>query len=738
VSSDAEDYAAPSTPKRKPAGKGKTKTSDDLQGLIRTAFTAARSYSESDLAPFRTKATDFYHGEKFGNEVEGRSQVIMRDVRDTVIAYMPTLMRIFFGGRRVVEYLPQKEADTKLAEQATDYINEVVVAQDNRGYLAFHSAFKDALIRRTGIFKWWWDDRRKVSYTQHSGLTQEQLTALGDDPETTKLQVERDDSNPADPRFSVVVRREQKQVGVVRFACVPNEEFYYTPGTPDMETALAVFHSRLISVNDAVAMGYDRETVLEKAETTAVTAALAGSTSEAMEKMARRPGESGGAESGIMDEDSRSVRYTEGYTRCDMDGDGYAELMKVCGLGEPMDVVAHEPVDEIPFSVISPDPEPHELAGGSVSDLTMDIQLVKSSAARYMLDAFAQSVNPGYEAVEGHVNLEDLQNNELSRIVRVDAPGMLRELQITPTGQQMFGVLQYFDTVREDRTKQSQASQGLNADALQSTTQSAIAATMSAAQGNQELVARNFAETGIKDLFRGLLRLVCRHQDQKRTVLLRGEWVEIDPRSWNAEMQVAINVGIGSGGIDEKRAALEGIAQQQKDIIQFAGVANPIAGAAELSNTLSDLAVLAGRRNASRYFKAVPADWQPPAQPQGSDAASQLAQVQREELQQRMAIEQAKLQLEREKMLLDDQRERVKIALDFRANIAKANGMAKQTTDATQADLQAQQYATEIEAQTRVIEAQFSTAAQMHGNAMQAASDVHATDNQPTPAPAAQ
>ena len=130
---------------------------EQLQGVISAEITDAISFIDDDIGGSRALATEYYYGDLFGDEEDGRSQVVSMDVRDTVQGILPSLMRIFFGPERVVEFAPQGPEDVQNAEQATDYV-DFIFKRDNPGFKILHSAFKDALVRKCGIVKNWWDE----------------------------------------------------------------------------------------------------------------------------------------------------------------------------------------------------------------------------------------------------------------------------------------------------------------------------------------------------------------------------------------------------------------------------------------------------------------------------------------------------------------------------------------------------------------------------------------------------
>jgi hypothetical protein len=704
----------------------------DLVSTLSLDLSDARDFIDNEIGELRAQATEYYNGEPFGNEEDGRSSVVSRDVRDTVQAIMPSLLRIFFGGENVVEYEPRRAEDVEGAEQATDYINAVVVQQDNQGFLQFHSAFKDALVRKTGVWKWWWDKRIVLVATEHEGLSDEDLMAMDADEFVEKVEAELESDEGVMPKVwkATVHRRIDK--GRARFAALPGEEFLIDRRATSIEDATLVAHRRMVRVTDLVAMGYDRDEILEHA-------GIGSEMDTNVEYNSRMPYAAEWGHDGHS-EDTRRVLYTESYTRfrlSEKESDP-AQLVKVCGIGlEPIHVLEITPVDEVPFASICPDPEPHAFFGLSIADLVMDIQLIKSAILRGTLDSLTQSLFPRTEVVDGQVNMDDLLNNELGGIVRVEAPGMMREVKASFVGADSLPMLEYFDQIRDERTKQSRASQGLDADALQSTTKAAVSATVSAAQAQIELIARIFAETGVKALFGGLLRLITRHQDRPRTVRLRGKWVEIDPKSWDAEMSVKINVAIGAGTADEKLGTLMAVKETQEGILQLLGPENPIVSMANYRHTLAKILELSGWKNADAFFKPVAESTGEGAAAAGQgaeqDAAAKLAEAQMADIQAKIEMKKMELEFEREKLANEDARERYKIQVEAQTKIAIAEAT-------TQADINNAAVNAEVEAmkaaqdgQARRAEAEIDAQARQQEAQMAAEAQVAAVEAQPVP-----
>jgi hypothetical protein len=683
-----------------------------IEEIISRELEDAKQYIDTEIGEQRAESTEYYNGEPFGDEEEGRSQVISRDVRDTVMSLMPSAMRMFFGGEKVVEFKPRGPEDIAAAEQATAYINEVVVQQDNAGFLEFHSAIKDAFVRKLGIFKWWWDDQTVVTTTEHSGLSEEDLGVFAEDPSVEKIEGELTSDEGILPKvFKAKVTR-KRPAGIARFAAVPTDEFLVDRRAKlDPDTWVFAAHRQMLTVAELVAMGYDRETVLEHA----------GSASElddTRERLARNPFSTLFGSDNTANPDMRRVLYTESYTRLRLKDEENepVQLTKVCGIGDGAGyyLLHAAPCDEMPFAVLCPDPEPHTLFGLCPADVVKDLQRIKSAILRGTLDSLALSIHPRYEAVDDMVNLQDLMNSEIGGVVRVKQPGMLREIALPFVGANTLPMLEYVDKIREDRTKQSQASQGLDADALQSSTKAAVSATISAAQAQIELYCRIFAETGVKRLFRGLYKLTVQHQDKPRTVRLRGELVEMDPRSWDAEMDVAVNVALGAGSIEEKMALLMGVAAKQEQVL-LAAPGNPMVSMRELRATYARMVELGGYKDAGVFFKEVPEGYQPPAPPDGGEkeAAAALAQVQMAEIRARAQTEAAKLAFEKEKAAAEDARERYRIETEMRTKLLIASQTDQTKITVAEIDAMIEKMKMQQEAAVRTAEARIQAQAQV-------------------------
>jgi len=632
---------------------------DELQGIVGKEIDDAIDFIDNWISPVRATATEYYRGEPFGNEEEGRSQVVSMDVRDTVQAIMPSLMRIFHSTERTVEYVPQGPEDVAAAKQASEYAN-FIINRDNNGFLHMHAAFKDALIRKAGFLKCYWDDQTKFETHDLTGLDDNALSALMSDPDAQVdiVASEMVGEPQIDPMSGQIIPPPSVHAvrvtyvhpdGRVKLEAVPPEEFLISREAKSLETADYVAHRRIVTVSELVAMGYDYDEVSDL-----------GASYDEMDTNVERYTRNKALTNEMNERNDpamKKVLYVENYIYVDYDGDGIAELRKICTAGDGNKILMNEPCAMVPFAVFCPDPEAHDFFGMSIADTVMDIQRIKSSIMRNTLDSLAMSIHPRVAVVEGMVNLEDVMSTEVGAIIRQRSAGQVQPMSMPFVGQQAFPVLQYMDEIKEARTGISKASAGLDAGALQSSTAAAVQATVSAAQQHIELIARIFAETGMKQLYKIVLHLITTHQDRARMVRLTNEFVPIDPRAWNADMDVTINVGLGRGSDTERMMMMRQLADMQKEAITQMGPVNPLTDMNKLANTLKAMTELAGFKDASQFWSD-PAQFQAPPKEDKPDINEQLIQVQIQQIQADIQKKAAELQLGREKMIMEDDRKR--------------------------------------------------------------------------------
>jgi len=337
----------------------------------------------------------------------------------------------------------------------------------------------------------------------------------------------------------------------------------------------------------------------------------------------------------------------ESFLQTDYDGDGLVELRKVCTVGDY--VLANDEIDSVPFVSITPIKIPHKFFGVSVADLVMDLQLYKSVLMRNLLDNMYNQNFGRYAVLEGQANLDDLLTQRPGGVVRVKSPNAVMPLATPPLEPYSFQMLEYLDGVRESRAGVSKMSQGMNDNALTShTTATAVNAVMGAAQSRVELIARNFAETGVKDLMRAIYTLLMKNQDHQRVVMLRNQWVPVRPDAWNDKMDCTVSVALGSGSKDQQMMHLS-------RMLQFAGEAMKgglkIVTEQNMYNLGSALVKTMGFQNVNDFLTN-PAN---APQQQGPSPQEQMQQMEVQIKQKELEIKSGELQLKAQKLQQDAQ-----------------------------------------------------------------------------------
>ena len=532
---------------------------EDIVTRIRGEITDSLGYSDT-ISKQREMAMDYYYALPFGNEVEGRSQFVDSTVQDTIEWIKPSLMRIFASGDEMVKFSPVGPEDVAMAKQATDYVN-YVFAKDNDGWEVLYSWFTDALMQKNGIVKVWWDEYEEAQREEYHNLEEMELQILISNNDVEVIE----HTDFEDGTHDLVLKR-TSYTGRVRVENVPPDEFLISREAKAMQDARFVCHRLPKTLSDLREMYPDKN--LEPED---LSGGGFNEDEYSMERLSRyefdKSAKYWGNEWGGSTEDESLQTYWlhESFLRTDYNNDGIAELRKVCTVGDY--VLQNEEVDSIPFVSITPIKIPHKFFGLSVSDLVMDLQLMKSTLMRNLMDNMYNQNFGRYAVLEGQANLDDLLTQRPGGVVRVKSPNAITPLATPSLEPYSFQMLEYLDNVRESRAGVSKMSQGLNENALTShTTATAVNAVMTAAQSRVELIARNFAETGVKELMRRIYELLLKNQDKERTVMLRNEWVPVRPDAWNDKADCTVSVALGNGNKDQQLAHLSAM-------LQFAGEA---------------------------------------------------------------------------------------------------------------------------------------------------------------------
>ena len=590
----------------------------ELKSIIGQEINNSMGFMGGALSSQRKKSLEYYMGEPLGTEIDGRSQVISTDVADTVETILPSLLRIFTASHQVVKCEPVKAEDVALADQATSYIN-YVFNKDNHGFSILYTWFKDALLEKNGIVKVYWDESEKVEQETYENLNDEEYKLLidSDDVEVIKeesfvdervkeeleqmkqiaLSQGQDIGNIPTPKLHNCIIKRTTNSGKVKIENIPPEEFLIQRSAKTIEESNFVAHRVLKTRSDLIQMGFDKDVVENLPTQNSVTMNE--------ERLARYADIDEDPIADAPDKSGSEIEIYECYIKVDMDGDGVSELRKVIVAGSNgSTILENMSCDFIPFCSLTPIPMPHRFYGRSVAELVEDVQLVKSTVMRQLLDNMYLTNNNRVAVMDGMVNLDDLLTNRPGGVVRTKQPPsqVMMPMQNQTISQQAFPLLEYLDTVRESRTGVTRYSQGLDADALNKTA-TGVNTMMNQSQMRMELIARVFAETGVKDLFTRIFELTVKYQNKERIVELNNKFVPVNPTEWRNRYNISITVGLGVGSKDQQIAMLNNILQKQLQAFQLQGNKEyPMVSLKNIYNSLAKIIEEAGLKNVENYF----------------------------------------------------------------------------------------------------------------------------------------
>ena len=643
--------------------KPKKLTEAQIQNTLTNAVREAVQFIESEIAPDRIKAQKYFDGKVTLEHEEGRSKVVATKCRDTIRAVKPALMRVFLQSEKPVEFVPRRPDAVMAAEQATAFAQYVF--NMNNGCDVLSDVFHDALIKKVGIAKVFYDETADVEFDEYSGLSPEQVALVQTDPEIEVIETEQS----ADGSFEMKVSR-TKRGGQIKVMSVAPEDFFVDRAATSILDCYVCGHSTEGRVGDLVEMGFDFEEVYN----------LSG-TDDGMvdeeEELARTGWDNLDQDEDANDPSMRKVLITEAYMRMDIEGTGVPKSYKFLCAGGDYTILDYELCDYQPFAVFEVDPEPHTFFGSAlVAILTAD-QDASTSLLRGLLDSIALSLTPRLGVDKNALDedgYDDLLNNEIGGIVRFKGPPSqsLYEFSVGNGATAVLPAMQMYDEAIRAKTGVSGAGMGLDADALQSQTAAGVNAAVQAATAVSELIARTLAEGGAKQLFRAIATLARQHPDENTMMRLDGKFVPVDPRSWSGDMDMTANVGLGTGRHEERVVALGNLAQFQQGVWSAYGPGNGLVTMTNIRNTQADLARLMGVYNVDRYIQPMDPQTEQQllmqaaqaaqGQQQGSDPNAAFLQAESMKAQMKAQTDMARLQLDGQKAMAEEQRKRGEIA----------------------------------------------------------------------------
>lgn len=602
----------------------------------------------------RAAALDFYNGEPFGDEEEGRSQVVTRDVAEVIDYMVPSVLRTMVSGDRVVEFEALDENDKDALEEATEAVSQQFM-QEQDGWRILHDTLKSGLLEKTGAIK---------SYVEVDRIRRQQQVGA-DEMILLQQQVELTEAEPADET------EETWRVAWIESRpkfCdepLPNEELLVARDARSLPTAVYHAHRTPKTLSELKEMGFETEDLPWDAESTTVLQQARDGTPETIHR------------EGAV----RKVLLKEEYCRYDHNGDGIAELLRVHRVGNVIltrgGELAIEEIEDGPCEEWCPFPMPHRRVGQSLADKTMDIQRTRSVLMRQSLDNLYQSNVPRTlvnESSMGDSTIDDLLTVRPGALIRWKGSVEPKPWSVPFVADSAFKAMEVLSGERESRTGITRLNQGLDADALNKT---ATGTALMQAQGQQieEYIARNFAEF-IGRVFRKKYKLM-KDYGQPFSVMMDGKPTQVDPRQWPDEMRVRVRVGLGSGRKEQRvqhRLLLANL-QAQALAAQLPGVGNE-----QVFNSFKGLVADLGLGQATDFY----------ADPTQQEAAPEKPDPKILEAQAKATIEAERVQNDQAKFAAEHELKQQQQQIDA--------ALAQQRTEA---DLQAKREAAALDMQLK-------------------------------------
>ncbi len=630
-----------------------------IESIVSKAISDAIDFCDAEIEPQRVKAQRYYDLEcDLGNE-DGRSSVVSSKCREAVRGIKPSLQRVFLATEKPVEFVPRGSEDVQAAEQATQFINYKF--QQHNGYKLINDVFQDALVKKTGVAYVYYNESMQQETHTLTNLSEDEFTLLVTDDDVEVLEHEIQTSMSVDetgmevemPTHDVKLIRNIPD-GDICIESVPPEDFFVDRNARSIEDFYVCGHTSEVRVSDILAMGFSVDDLsgLDHTEYSA---------SDDEAEFERRGYSVDDGEDENVSGSSKKITLTTAYMELDIEGSGVPQLYQFLCVGASHTLLNFYEADHAPYAIFEVDGEPHAFFGTSLVDLTITDQDAATSMLRGILDNAALTNNPAVQIIDGQVHVEDLLNNEIGRVVRVKSPNAVQEMSIPFTAAQTLPALQYFDQMIDNKTGVSKMAQGLNPDVLKSATATSIAASMEGQAGQAEVIARNLAEGGMKRLFKLMLDLYVKNTDKEEVMRLNGQFIPVDPRAWSADMDLSVNVGLGTGRENERAAALQLAFGIQQQLYQTYGPQNGVVTLTQIRNTLADMLALGGIRNIDRHFMPMSPEIEQQMMAQAQQQQQMMAQMSQQQdptqaiMQAEAMKTQTKAQTDMAKMTMDNQ-----------------------------------------------------------------------------------
>lgn len=664
---------------------------------------------DAELTRQRQTSLEYYKGQM--NDLPtlpARSAAVSMDVRDTIQAILPDIIDIFTGGDDVVVFTPRTAEDEEQAQQETDYV-QYTVFDDNDGWWTLYQTLLDAFQAKTGVIKVWTEEGREPQPELFEGKTWAEVEMASEDGKISDLRPCEDEEKyeqTDEPLFDFSLQREAED-GKVKIGAVAPEDITVARDTIRITEATYCAVRMRPRAQDLINQGISKTQVDQIPEWI--------NPGYAQEQYSRDTVNESTMINGAATKDLRQVLVTEHYIRLKTGKGEKLYCVLTGGERDNLIYLRHEEVSQIPLAVFTPYPITHHFYGLSVADLAIDVQRIKTTLLRQMLDSGYFALNQRAEISEADSTedtIDDYLLNEPGRPIRSRTGNAVKPVQQTTLNFDVMGQLEYMASVLEERTGVIRAAQGLNPDTLHDTASGALA-ELSRAQRRIRMLARTLSETGFKDLYLVVHAMLRQTASKSRLVRLRGKWIEVNPSEWNERTSMRIEIGLGAGGRDQDMLVTQQILDMQNQVVQVQGGVNgPLVTLQNVYNALSRFAERGGSKDPDQFFtnpseNPMPPQ-EPPPDPQMVKVQAEI-QLNQQKLQGEQAKSAAELQMKQAQLEAELELKRQELEMEYEQRVAELNlkreeiqfeaalKAQSQERDETRKDYETESYAQSVE-----------------------------------------
>ena len=618
-----------------------------LQEQVGRYFHQASGYHQGEIGTRARESWEYYYGHLPEPITVGSSKWVDSTVRDAVNGVLQELSSVFTMGEDAVRFSPMYSGDANAARAATKLVNQILL-RDNDGYIVLHDFFKEALIVRNSFIKCYWGEDKHMYHEEVEKMTKEEFdlymsqiledgTLIEGDFEE-EFEDEEQEKAGQGGLISGCFTYEKDHAGV-KVEHVPIEFMMIDPSARSIEDANYVGERSRRTKEELIEMGFDKDVVAQifPSSSDVEAGVIANSRINNLSPV--------NVSDVIMVGDERSDRLWlhENYIKTSVLNEEHAEVLQVFTIhGQVIEV---NKVDKIPYITGTPFPIPGFIWGESVTDVTRDIQDLKTVLIRGYIDNIQNANFRRYIGVKGAFDPRTLLNNRPGAVVEVQQMGAIQPFEHHQLPAGVDALLGYVDQMKEERTGVSRMSQGLDPAVFKNDNAFATVNLMlTQAQNKMRMICRNFAHRTMIPLMNEIYELVRRNHDGKIGVETATGWVDLTPKLMPPRNRLVVATAIGDSERKERATNLQAalmMMTQVPQMQQFLQPQNAYFAATQFMESM-------GIYDVENFL--TPLDQIPPPPPNPA-----------EELQMQMLQEQLKsLQVQTQKVLADVQDSRMK------------------------------------------------------------------------------